>query len=110
MESEMTDKIVVFSTCGDAAEADRLARHLVEERLAACVSILPALHSVYRWKEAIEEATEVLLLIKTSRERFEAVRQEIEKLHSYEVPEIVAVPIVAGSPNYLNWLEREMHG
>ncbi len=106
----MTNKIVVFTTCADAAEADRVANHLVENRLAACVAILPAIQSVYRWKGAIEHATEVQLLIKSSRAQFDALRLEIEKLHSYDVPEIVAVPIVDGSPNYLNWLEREILG
>jgi len=101
----MTDKIVVVTTCGSAREGRRIARALVEQRLAACVNIqqLP-MQSVYRWKGRVESAKEYLLLIKTSRKRFAALEQAIRRLHSYEVPEIVALPIVAGSAKYLAWI------
>jgi len=104
----MTDKIVVFSTCSTVEEAEQIARKLVEARLAACVSVTPAVRSFYRWKGAIEEAGEYLLIIKSSRDFFDRLRLELEKAHTYEVPEILAVPVVEGSPNYLNWLETEL--
>jgi periplasmic divalent cation tolerance protein len=104
----MTDKVVVFSTCGSAEEAGRVARALVEKRLAACVNVINGVRSVYRWKEAIEEEEEVLLLIKTSRALVEELRAEIERLHSYEVPEVIALAVVDGSERYLAWMNREL--
>lgn len=100
----MTGKIVVLSTCGSEEEARRLARALVESRLAACVNLVPGLRSVYRWKDSVEEAEEVLLAIKTSQSLFEEVRSAIERLHSYEVPEVIALPIADGADRYLGWL------
>ncbi len=99
-----------MSTCESAEEGARLARALVEQRLAACVNILPGLRSVYRWKGAIEDTAEWLLLIKSRRDLFDRLRQAIEKEHSYEVPEIIALPVVAGSENYLQWLAAETAG
>jgi len=104
----MTDKIVVFSTCGSAEEAERIARRLVESRVAACVNVLPGLRSFYRWEGAIEDAAEWLLVIKSSRALFAALRAEIEAAHKYQIPEVVAIPVVEGSLNYLNWLESEL--
>jgi periplasmic divalent cation tolerance protein len=104
----MTDKIVVLSTCGSPDEAQRLAHALVEKRLAACVNIIPGVRSIYHWKDAIEEEEEVLLVIKTSRLLLEDLRSEIERLHSYEVPEVIAMQVVDGSERYLAWLEREL--
>jgi periplasmic divalent cation tolerance protein len=104
----MTDKIVVFSTCGSADEAEQLARRLVEKHLAACVNIISPVRSFYRWKGAVEDSTEWLLMIKSSRHLFAAVRAVLEAAHSYEVPEVIAVPVVEGSPNYLSWLEQEL--
>jgi periplasmic divalent cation tolerance protein len=103
----VTDKIVVLSTCESEEEAKGLARHLVEKRLAACVNILPGAISVYRWKDKIEEAPEFLLVIKSRRDLFAALRAELELKHSYEIPEIIALPIVDGSAPYLNWLDGE---
>jgi periplasmic divalent cation tolerance protein len=100
----MTDKIVVLSTCASAEEADKIARALVEKRLAACVNILPAVRSIYRWKGAIEDDQETLLLIKSSRALFGDLRTEIQKLHSYEIPEAIAIPIVDGLERYLEWM------
>lgn len=105
---EMTDKIVVLSTCDSKARATRLARHLVKRRLAACVSIVPGARSVYRWKGAIEDAAEWLLVIKSRRDLFPALRDEIGKLHTYEVPEVIALPVVDGAENYLAWLDAEL--
>jgi len=104
----MTDKIIVFNTCGSAEEAERIARALVSKRLAACVNLLPAVRSIYRWKGAVEDAQETLLVIKSSRALFDELRAEIEKLHSYEVAEVIAIPIVDGSEAYLEWLGREL--
>ncbi|MDQ2898243.1 MAG: divalent-cation tolerance protein CutA [Acidobacteriota bacterium] len=104
----MTGNIVVLSTCGSNEEAERIACLLVEERLAACVNVLAPMRSFYRWKGVVENASEWLLVIKTSRDRFEALRATLEAANSYELPEILALPVVDGSPNYLNWLEGEL--
>jgi len=104
----MTDKIVVLTTCATAEEAGKIARALVSKRLAACVNVLPSVRSIYRWKGEMEEAQETQLVIKSSRGLFDAVRAEIEKLHSYEVAEVIALPIVDGSDGYLEWLGREL--
>jgi periplasmic divalent cation tolerance protein len=104
----MTDKIVVFSTAASAAEAEAIARRLVEERLAACVNVVTGVRSFYRWKGKIENSPEWLLVIKSSRHRFEALRAALEKLHSYDVPEVIALPVVEGAANYLNWMEGEL--
>ncbi|MBV8842239.1 MAG: divalent-cation tolerance protein CutA [Bryobacterales bacterium] len=104
----MTDKIVVFSTCDSAEEAATLARHLVEQRVAACVNIVPAVRSIYRWKDQLEDAAEWLLVIKSRRDLMPALRAEIAKRHSYEVPELLALPVVDGSESYLEWLDREL--
>ena len=104
----MTDKIVVLSTCADAAEAEGIARALVEKRLAACVNVLAGARSIYRWRGAVEECPEHLLIIKSRRELFDQLRSEIEKLHSYEVPEVLALAVTEGSHAYLSWLEHEL--
>ena len=102
----MTDKLVVLVTCSSPAEARRIARAVVEARLAACVNIVPgAVQSIYRWKGKVESARERLLLIKTSRRRLAKLRKTVEQLHSYDVPEFIALPIAAGSPAYLAWME-----
>jgi periplasmic divalent cation tolerance protein len=101
----MTEKLVVLVTCRSAKEAERIARRLVQARLAACGNIVRSpVRSIYRWKEKIESAREVLLVIKTSRRRFPELQAAIKNLHSYEVPEIIALPIAAGSQGYLSWL------
>ena len=104
----MTDKIVVLNTCDSQEAAANLARHLVEHKLAACVTILPAARSFYRWKDKIADAAEWVLVIKSRRDLFPALRAEIEKLHSYEVPEVVALQVVDGAESYLGWLDREL--
>ena len=106
----MTDKIVVYTTCSGAKEAEKLARHLVENRLAACVNVLPRVGSFYRWKGQVQKDAEVLLIIKSSRGLFDRLRREVERLHSYEVPELIALPIVDGAQPYLNWMEQELAG
>jgi len=104
----MTAALVVFCTCGSPEEASRIANALVDERFAACVNILPPIRSIYRWQGAIEQAEETLLLIKSTTERFPALRDRIHELHSYEVPEIVGVPICEGSAAYLSWVAGEV--
>ncbi len=104
----MTDKIVVLSTCGSEEEAERVARALVEARVAACVNVLPRGRSFYRWQGALEVAAEHVLVIKSSRERFAELRTVLAHAHSYEVPEILALPIVDGSAEYLSWLEQNL--
>lgn len=103
----MTDKIVVLCTCGSAEEAERISGGLVEAKLAACANIVPGLTSVYRWKGALERSSEWLLIIKSRRGLFPQLRAEIEKLHSYEVPEIIALEIADGAEAYLGWIDQE---
>ena len=98
------DAIVVFMTAANGEEATRLAEMLVGAHLAACVQIMPEMESVYRWQGTIERQAEVLLLAKTTRAKFDDLEREVRLLHSYDTPEIVAVPIVAGSAPYLDWL------
>lgn len=107
MAEPQGDPIVVLITAQNREEAVRLADMLVGAHLAACVQILPEMESVYRWQGAIERQPEVLLLAKTTRRRFGDLEREVRALHSYDVPEIVAIPIVAGSAPYLKWLSEE---
>ncbi len=100
----MTDKRIVLSTAGSEEEAHKIARHLVERRLAACVNIVPQITSVYWWNNEVEEAREWLLVIKTTAEAFDEVRQAIKETHSYEVPECICLTIEDGSQNYLQWI------
>jgi periplasmic divalent cation tolerance protein len=95
-------------TVPTADEASRLARALVEERLAACVNVLPDVHSVYRWRGAVEESDEILLVAKTTAASFERLRDRVLAMHSYEVPEIIALPIERGNPEYLRWIEESL--
>lgn len=99
-----SDTLLALSTAPDREQALRLARILVEERLAACVSLLPGAHSVYRWQGAISEDPECLLLIKTSRARWEALAARLPAIHPYQVPELIAVPVDCGLSTYLAWL------
>jgi periplasmic divalent cation tolerance protein len=106
----MTDKIVVLSTCATPEEAEKLARVLLDARLAACVNVIPRIRSYYRWKGAIESADECLLVIKSSRKLFASLSAALEKAHSYEVPEVLAFSVVEGAANYLNWLHANLLG
>jgi len=101
----MTDKRIVLSTAGSEDEARKIGRHLVEHQLAACVNIVPNIESVYRWQGKVESSREWLLLIKTSADRFAAVRDAIRGMHSYDLPEYISVNIDDGSAEYLQWLE-----
>jgi len=103
----MTDKVVVMVTCRSRAEAGKIARAVVEARLTACANVLGSpVQSIYRWRGKVETANEVLVVIKSTRKRFAALEREIRRLHSYDTPEIIAVPIAAGSKAYLEWIEE----
>lgn len=109
MKRPSQNYVAVFTTCSSRHEAGKIARSVVERRLAACVNIFETpVRSVYRWKGKIEQSREFLLLIKSSRARLAALRAEVERLHSYEVPEFIALPIVAGSEKYLAWLGESL--
>lgn len=104
----MTDKRIVLCTTGSADEARKIAHHLVERQLAACVNIIPRIESIYRWQGKVESSREWLLLIKTTTEKFADVRDAIRELHSYELPECIALGIEDGSPEYLQWIEDSL--
>jgi periplasmic divalent cation tolerance protein len=104
----MSSFLVVFCSCADEQEALRVAKVLVEERLAACVNVLPRAQSVYRWEGEIKVESEYLLLIKTTEERFSSLRDRITELHSYEIPEILAIPVWGGSDKYLAWIQASI--
>ncbi len=97
---------LVLTTCPDAAAADRIARALVSERLAACVNILPVARSVYWWKGRVESAAEQLLIIKSMTDAYSSIQKRIRELHPYELPEVIAVPVVDGLPDYLAWIRN----
>ena len=103
----MKDVLIVLTNCPDEASADRIARTLVENRCAACVNRLAPVASTYRWEGEIEDAEEIPLLIKCTRDRYPAVEETIRALHPYTVPEIVAVAVVAGFGPYLRWVDDE---
>ena len=100
----MTDKRIVLSTAGSEDEARKIAHHLVEQQLAACVNIVPHIESIYRWQGKVESGREWLLLIKTSADKFAAVRDAIRELHSYDLPECISIAIDDGSAAYLEWI------
>jgi len=101
----MTDKRVVLTNCGSQEEAEKIAQSLVGNRLAACVNVLPRVHSIYRWQGKVESATEWMLLVKTTAANFPKVRDAIRVLHSYELPECIMLPIEDGSAAYLQWID-----
>jgi periplasmic divalent cation tolerance protein len=100
----VTDKIVILVTAGSLREARKIANHLVEAKLAACVNVSQAVHSIYRWEGKVTDDREIQLFIKTTRELFPEIKAAISKIHSYHTPEIVCLPIIDGSPNYLLWV------
>ncbi len=101
------DYASILVTCPDEEVAARIARTLVEEKLAACVNIVPQVRSIYRWKSELQDDREALCIIKTRRALYEAVRTRVEALHPYKVPEIMALPFVAGNSEYLAWLAQQ---
>ena len=100
----MTDKVVILVTVASRSEGKKIARHLVEAKLAACVNILQPMESVYRWEGKIAEEREFLLIIKSTGELFPEIKAEISKIHSYHTPEIICLPVIEGSRNYLQWV------
>jgi periplasmic divalent cation tolerance protein len=103
-DNSNADLVVTFSTAGSPEEARRVATALVTEQLAACVNIVDNIHSIYRWQGAIESAAESLMLIKTRTKLLPAIELRLRELHSYDVPELVAIPIGQGAQPYLDWL------
>ena len=95
---------IVLVTCASIAEARRIAQHVVERKLAACANIVPRVESIYRWKGKVERAKETLLMIKTTAARLRKLESEVKRLHSYDVPEFVAIPFMGGSREYLAWI------
>ena len=104
----MTDKRIVLTTAGSEEEARKIAQHLVEHRLAACVNIVPQVESIYRWQGQVESSREWLLVVKSTAAKFAAVRDAIRELHSYDLPECIAISIEEGSPQYLQWLAESV--
>jgi periplasmic divalent cation tolerance protein len=104
----MTNKRLVLTAASSPEESKKIARALVESRLAACVNIIPKIESVYRWEGKVEEAHEYLLLIKTTQEAFPRLREMIQQLHSYDVPECIALSVEEGSQAYLNWIDASV--
>lgn len=102
----MFDPMVVLVTCGSEEEAAKIASSLVEERLAACANIIPSIRSIYRWEGKVWDEREWMLIVKTQKEKFEELEKRVKSLHSYSVPEIIALPIVQGSTAYLRWLQE----
>jgi len=100
----VTDKVVVLVTAASRRECRKIARHLVEAKLAACVNITQAVESLYRWEGKIADEKEFVLLIKSTRDLFPEIKAEISRIHSYHTPEIICLPIIDGSRNYLQWL------
>lgn len=103
----MTEAIVVLVTAPTPERAAEIARAVVGERLAACGNVVPGLRSVYRWEGKVQEDDEALLVLKTTRARFDALRDRVLALHPYDVPEVIALPVLAGSAAYLDWIEAE---
>jgi periplasmic divalent cation tolerance protein len=101
---------IVLTTTSDEEEAGRMGRTFVEERLAACATVLPEVHSIYRWQGEIESSTECLLLLKTVEEKLPALESRLHELHSYKTPEFLVLPIEAGSESYIHWLENCLGG
>jgi periplasmic divalent cation tolerance protein len=108
VEPGVTGRIVALSAVGSAEDAERIARALVERRVAACVNVVPGVTSFYRWKGEIARDGEWLLVMKTTAARFEALREAVVELHPYDVPEVVALPIERGHGPYLDWIEQSV--
>lgn len=103
----MSEVLLVFTNLPDRATAERVAETLITEGVAACVNVLAECVSIYRWKGSSERASEVPLLIKTTRAAYPQLESSLRKLHPYELPEIIAMPVTAGLPEYLNWVTQE---
>jgi periplasmic divalent cation tolerance protein len=104
----MNSPIIILSTTGSEDEASKIAEHLVSNRLAACVNIIPSITSVYRWKGEMNIDREILMIIKTDASRFEEIKSAVRNLHSYETPELIAIPIQQGLQQYLDWIAESV--
>jgi periplasmic divalent cation tolerance protein len=104
----MTEEIVILCTCSSDVEAEKIARWLLEEHLAACVNVIPGVRSYYWWQRAIESGAEALLLIKSTHCLFRALEDDVRKILSYQVPALLVLPVLAGSKDYLNWLRENL--
>ena len=110
MAGETNNHVVVLMTASNAGEATRIAEMLVERKLAACVQILPPMTSIYVWKGEVQRESEILLVAKSTQAKFDELEAAVRAIHSYETPEIIALPIVAGSQSYLSWLSNCLEG
>jgi len=99
--------IVIFVTAANRVEAEQIGQFLVEKKLAACCNIVDSIYSIFHWERKICQDNEVMLMLKTVKKNFDLIVTEVKKLHSYETPEIIALPIIAGSDDYLNWIRKE---
>jgi periplasmic divalent cation tolerance protein len=106
----MSEPLVVLMTAGSREEADKIANALVAEMLAACVNVLPGVTSVYRWEGAVQRDQEWLLVVKSTRQVLDDLVRRVQALHSYDLPEVIALPVVGGSEAYLRWVDGEVHG
>jgi periplasmic divalent cation tolerance protein len=106
----MSERIVVLMTAGSCEEAEQIAQTLVADMLAACVNVIPGITSVYRWEGQVQRHREWLLLAKSRQDVLDELIQRVQALHSYDVPEIIALPLVGGSEEYLRWVDAEVHG
>jgi len=104
----MTEALIVFTTFANEADAARVARALVEERLVACANLVPGVRSIYRWKQGVQDEREVVVLMKTRKQDWTALLSRLHELHPYETPECVAVRIAAGAPKYMAWLDEAL--
>lgn len=100
------DEIVVFITTPSTEEGEKIGRYLVENKLAACANILPSVTSIFAWEGKISQEKEALIILKSKQGLFERLMQEVKKRHSYSVPEIIALPLAAGSPEYIKWIQK----
>lgn len=110
MANGNTEYCVILVTTGSQAQAESIARALVEEKLAACCNIVPGLRSVYRWQDAVQVDEEQLLIIKSAPTRFEEIERRVRDLHAYDVPEIIMLPVTRGSAPYLAWIDQSLSG
>jgi periplasmic divalent cation tolerance protein len=108
-DAELSETVVVFVTAPSADEAARIARTLVEEKLAACGNVIPAIRSIYRWQGSIHDDQEALLVLKAPRKRLTELADRVAQIHPYELPEVVGVPIEGGSEKYVDWIIQSMY-
>ena len=102
--SEHENVLIAFTSCPSKSEANRLAKALVMEKLAACINQIPGVTSTYIWRDQLQTDSEVVLMMKTTANRFEALQRRVKELHPYELPELIAIPVCAGAENYLAWV------